>query len=81
MAHELLKLGETFFFCYYCSQTEDFARHLIKNKEDLEQALLDCFYQSPYSEEDYALRILEKTDLFKGTILHVSGKGVNDIVS
>ena len=81
MAHELLKLGESFFFCYYCSQTEDFARHLIKNKEDLEQALLDCFYQSPYSEEDYALRILEKTDLFKGTILHVSGKGVNDIVS
>lgn len=81
IADELLKLGESFFFCYYCSTEEDFARHLIKNREDLEHALLNCFYQTPYSQEDHALHILEKTDLFKGTILHVSGKGVSDIVS
>lgn len=81
MAYELLKQGETFFFCYYCSLEEDFAKHLIRNKEDLEQALLNCFYQVPYTEEDFALHILEKTDLLKGTILHISGKGVKDIVS
>ncbi len=81
MAYELLKQGETFFFCYYCKQEEDFAKHLIKSKEDLEQALLNCFYQTPYAEENFALDLLEKTGLLKGTILHISGKGVKDIVS
>lgn len=79
-ATQLLKQGETFFFCYYCIHGEDFAKHLIKSKEDLEQALLDCFYQTPYSEENFALDLLEKTELLKGTVLHVSGKGVKDIV-
>ncbi len=81
MACELLKAGETFFFCYFCIHEEDFTKHLIRNKEELELALLDCFYQTPYTEEDLALHILEKTDVLRGTILHVSGKGVHDIVS
>ncbi len=81
MAHELLKAGETFFFCYYLAPEEDFARHLIRNKEEFEQALLDCFYQPTYDQEDLALSILEKTDTMKGIILHVSDKGVRDIVS
>lgn len=81
MARELLAHGETFFFCYYCKHEEDFAMHLIKTKEDLEQALLNCFYQSPYTEENFALDLLEKAGLLKGTILHISGKGVKDIVS
>ncbi len=80
-ALELLKRNEFFFFCYYCTVEEDFARHLIHNKEELENALLHCFYQTPYTEENLALHILEKTDLLKGTILHISEKGVNDIVS
>lgn len=81
LAYELIKHGETFFFCYYSTTEEDFVRHLIRSKEELEQALLNCFYQVPYAEEDFALHILEKTDLLKGTILHISGKGVKDIVS
>jgi len=79
-ACELLKQGEVFYFCYYCKHEEDFAKHFIKTKEDLEQALLDCFYQTPYTEENFALDLIEKTELLKGTILHISGKGVKDIV-
>lgn len=81
MANELLKHGETFFFCYYSCSEEDFIKHLIRSREDLEQAILNCFYQVPYTEENFALDILEKTDLLKGTILHISDKGVKDIVS
>lgn len=81
LAYELIRHGETFFFCYYSTMEEDFVKHLIRNKEELEQAIRNCFYQVPYTEEDFALHILEKTDLLKGTILHISGKGVKDIVS
>lgn len=81
MAYELLKQGEVFFFCYYSCFEEDFVKHLIHSKEDFEQALLNCFYQPPYKDENFALELLQKTDLLKGTILHISDKGVNDIVS
>lgn len=81
MAMELLKAGEVFFFCYYCIHEEDFHRQLIHNREEFEEALPDCFYQTPYKEENLALSILEKTSAFKGTILHITDKGVNDIVS
>lgn len=81
IAYELLKQGETFFFCYYSCFEEDFNKHLIHNKEDLELAILNCFYQVPYTDENFALELLQKTDLLKGTILHISNKGVSDIVS
>ena len=81
LAYELINRGESFFFCYYSSFEEDFIKHLIHSQEDLEQALLNCFYQIPYKDENYALELLQKTDLLKGTILHISDKGVNDIVS
>lgn len=80
MAQELLKAGESFFFCYYSINEADFIKHLVQNKEDLDRALLECFYQTPYDRPELALQILEKTDILKGTILHVSEKGVNDIV-
>lgn len=80
MAYELLKQGETFFFCYYSCFEEDFIKHLIHSNEDLEQALLNCFYQIPYRDENFALELLQKTDLLKGTILHISDKGVSNIV-
>lgn len=81
IAQELLKQGETFFFCYYSCFEEDFVKHLIRNKENLEQALQTCFYQVPYTDENYALELLQKTDLLKGTIVHISAKGVKDFVS
>lgn len=81
IAYELLKQGETFFFCYYSCFEEDFTKHLIHSKEDFEQALLNCFYQIPYKDENFALELLQKTDLLKGTILHISDKGVHDFVS
>nr|MBQ8252051.1 DUF58 domain-containing protein [Lachnospiraceae bacterium] len=81
LALELLKAGEPFFFCYYIAAEEDFARHLIRSKEEFELALSDCFYQTPYSDEDLALYILERTETLKGVILHASAKGVNSIVS
>jgi len=81
IAYELLNAGEVFFFCYYSMHEEDFIRHLVRCMEDLESALLECFYQTPYTEENYALHILDKTDVLKGTVLHISGKGVKDIVS
>lgn len=81
MAHALLRAGEVFFFCYYSILEEDFIRHFIRCKEDLESALLECFYQTPYTEEDLALHVMGKTDLIRGTVLHISDKGVNDIVS
>jgi len=81
MAHELIKAGEVFFFCYYSVHEDDFIKHLVRSKDDLESAILECFYQTPYSEEDLALHVMEKTDLIRGTILHISGKGVKDIVS
>lgn len=81
IAYELLKQGETFFFCYYSHFEEDFIKHLIRSKEDLEQAIQNCFYQIPYTDENYALELLQKTDLLKGTVVHISDKGVQDIVS
>ena len=81
MAEELLNAGELFFLCYYSSHEEDFIRHMIRSKEELESAMLECFYQTPYLEENFALFMHEKTDILKGTILHVSDKGVNDFVS
>ncbi len=81
LAYALLDQGETFFFCYYSLFEEDFSKHLIRSKEDFEQAILTCFYQIPYTDENYALELLQKTDLLKGTILHISDEGVTDIVS
>lgn len=81
IAHELLNQQEIFFFCYYSKYEEDFSKHLIRSAEDLEQALINCFYQTPYTEEDFALELFEKTDILKGTVLHISGKGVKGIVA
>ncbi len=81
MANELLKTGEPFYFCYYCIHEGEFIKHQISHPEDLDGALLNCFYQTPYTEEDFALHLHERSDSLRGTILHISDKGVNDIVS
>ena len=81
IATELIRSGQIFFFCYYCISNQDFERHLIHNREELDTALLNCFYQIPYKEKDLALSILEKTGLISGTILHATAKGVTDVIS
>jgi uncharacterized protein (DUF58 family) len=80
LSRAILQAGEVFFFCYYSSREEEFYKHPVSSREDLEQALLACFYQSPYTENDLARTILERSNVLRGTILHVTSEGVEHLV-
>lgn len=76
---ELLQAGEIFVFAVYSSSKEDFDMSTIRSREDLENAFSQCFYEPAYDTENLALDIYEKSGLKKGTLLHVTHKGVQDV--
>ena len=53
----------------------------ILNEDQLEEAFRSCFYESTYAESDLALTVLQKADMVHGNILHVTDKGVEDVIS
>lgn len=79
VALELLQAGEIFVFAVYSSSKEDFVMSTIRSNEDLENAFLECFYEPAYDTENLALDIYERSGLKKGTLLHVTHKGVQDV--
>lgn len=78
---ELIQAGEIFTFAIYSLTLEDFIMTTIRSKEDLENALTECYYQPSYDVEDLGMEIYEKSGMNKGTLLHVTHKGVMDVPS
>ena len=81
LACSLVRFGQPFFLCFYQERTSDFSRTLIQSKEQLDQAFTESFYFAPYAEEDLALSVFFRAGMQGGTILHVTHKGVADVVS
>lgn len=79
LALELIQAGEVFVFSVYSSAREDFVMSTIRNKEDLETAFSECFYEASYEEENLAKTIYERSGLKEGTLLHVTHSGITDI--
>lgn len=76
---ELIQEGEIFTFASYSTVREDFVMSTIRCREDLENAFSECFYEPSYDTENLALDIYEKSGMKKGTLLHVTHKGVADV--
>lgn len=76
---ELIQAREIFSFAFYSIVREDFVISTIRCREDLENAFSECFYESSYDTENLALDIYEKSGMKKGTLLHVTHKGVTDV--
>ncbi len=81
LAQSLVAASQPFFLSFYNYAGRDFTKTLILTRADLDAAFAECFYLSPYPEENLALDIYEKASLSSGTILHVTHKGVEDVVS
>ena len=81
MGRSLLADGITFFFRYYSIAAQDFMQFCILNEDQIEEAFRSCFYESTYAESDLALTVLQKADMVHGSILHVTDKGVEDVIS
>ncbi|MBO4338259.1 MAG: DUF58 domain-containing protein, partial [Lachnospiraceae bacterium] len=81
LAMSLIKSGQPFFLSFYSAVAGDFTKTLILSTADLDRAFSECFYLPPYQEEDLALSIYTRAGFLGGTILHVTHKGVEDVVS
>lgn len=81
LAMELILAREIFVFGFYSTAREDFVMSTIRCEEDLENAFTQCFYEACYETENLALDIYEKSNMQKGTILHVTHKGVDDVTA
>ncbi len=81
LANSLIRYGQAFFLCFYQECATEFSKTLIQNKEQLDQAFSESFYYAPYAEEDLALSVFQRAGMQGGTILHVTHKGVTDVVS
>lgn len=79
VAVELLQSGESFICGVYSTSKEDFVMSTIRCKDDLENAFTSFFYEPVYDTENLALDIYEKSGLKKGTLLHITHKGVTDV--
>jgi uncharacterized protein (DUF58 family) len=79
IALELLQAGEIFVFAVYSSAKEDFVMSTIRSVYDLETMFSEIYYEPAYATENLALDIYEKSSIRKGTVLHVTHKGVIDV--
>lgn len=76
---ELIEQQEIFVFATYSSLTEDFVMSTICSKEDLENALFESYFHPTYETENLALDVYERSGQKKGTLLHITHKGVEDV--
>lgn len=81
LSAELIEAREIFIFAIYSIAKEDFIMSTIRSKEDFIHALSECFYEPCYDTENLALNIYQKSGLHKGTLLHVTHKGVDDVTA
>ncbi len=76
---ELLEHGESITISYYSTKQNDFIYFPIHNSEELLEAFLEVYYEKPYSVENLAFSTYQKTAINKGTLLHITHKGVQDV--
>ena len=53
----------------------------IRCQDDFTEALSECFYEKAYDTENLALDIYERSGLSKGALLHITHKGVDDVIA
>nr|MCR5654993.1 hypothetical protein [Lachnospiraceae bacterium] len=70
---------EIFSFMVYSTTREDFLTYVIRCKEDLEAAFTGIYYEPVYEIEDLALTTYERAGMNKGTLIHVTHKGADDV--
>lgn len=80
LACELIKAGESFFLTCYSIKHQDFISFFISSMEELYPALSQIFYESTYDVENLGIDIYKKSKLNQGTVLHVTHKGVQDVI-
>lgn len=80
VALELIQTGEIFVCAVYSTAKEDFVMSTIRSLTDLESAFATFFYEPSYDTENLALDIYERSGMKRGTLLHVTHKGVADVV-
>lgn len=80
IALELIQNGEIFVCAVYSVPREDFVTATIRSLSDLENAFASFFYEPSYDTENLALDIYRRSGMKKGTLLHVTHKGVADVV-
>lgn len=76
---ELIRAGEIFVCAVYSTIREDFVMSTIRSVADLESAFAAFFYEPAYDTENLALDIYHRSGMKKGTLLHVTHKGVTDV--
>ena len=81
LALELIEAQEIFVFAFYSVGKEDFVMSTIRCQDDFTEALSECFYEKAYDTENLALDIYERSGLSKGTLLHITHKGVDDVIA
>lgn len=81
LALELIEAQEIFIFAFYSVGKEDFVMSTIRCQDDFTEALSECFYEKAYDTENLALDIYERSGLSKGTLLHITHKGVDDVIA
>lgn len=80
LALELIRTGEIFVCAVYSTAKEDFVMSTIRSQTDLENAFAAFFYEPAYDTENLALDIYHRSGMKKGTLLHVTHKGVADVI-
>lgn len=81
LGNELLMAGESFFLSCYSIKRSDFSTFFVRNKDEFLLAFSQLFYESTYQVENLGRTIYEKSQLNQGTLLHITHKGVEDVLS
>ena len=77
----LIREGLPFTLSVYSVGRQDFISEYILTKEDLEKAFTAVYYEKSYDIPDLALDVFRKCGMQKGTVLHISHKGVIDVTT
>lgn len=81
LGNELLTAGESFFLSCYSIKRNDFSTFFVRSKDEFLLAFSQLFYESTYQVENLGRSIYEKSQLNQGTLLHITHKGVEDVLS
>ena len=78
ISQELLNMGQPFMFSVYSTRLSDFLSFRIRSKEDLNEAFCAAFYEPTYTSENLAKEVYENAGYNKGTLIHVTHRGIED---
>lgn len=78
VSHELLSHNENFFFGYYSAGRGEFVSFPIKNDSDLRAALMEAYYEPPYTTSNLGLQVYTNSGMQKGTLIQITHEGVLD---